>query len=176
MGDLRGYKYINTTEPTVIAYTLENKGNVAEAPVGTIKLKNMIFGHEYSIDDVNPRKSLALIGQTRTINACIKLQAQNVNFNGTDAEGTTCSSPGLWPGLYTATAEMYYGQNGNYTREINGVTTFWYLPLWFLVAFILVLLFLAYYIWRTVVWMRGGSFKLRGMPRGAGRRRSSRRR
>lgn len=174
-GDLKGYKFLMTTEPSVIGYTLENKGNVVEAPVGTIKLKSM-FGQEYTINEVNPSRSLALIGQTRTFNACIKLQSQDVNFKGTDAEAETCASAGLWPGLYTATAQLYYGQNGNYTREINGAATFWYLPLWFIVIFLILLLILAFYIWRTVVWIRGGSFKLRGTPRGAGRRRASRRR
>ena len=170
-------KYTNFTsnEPTVIAYTLENKGNVTEAPVGNIKLRDM-FGHEYNITNVNPSKSLALIGQTRTYQACIKLVSQTANFKGSDTEGNTCTSPGLWPGLHTASIDLFYGQNGNMTREITGTSYFWYLPLWFIVLFTLVLLIVAFYVWRIVAWSRGGSFKLGGAPRGAGRRRSARRR
>lgn len=167
-------KYVNFTmdEPKVIAYTLENKGNVTEAPVGSIKLKDW-FGQEYSIENVNPRKSLALIGQTRTFQACIKLASDDANFKGTDAQKDTCVSPGLLPGYYHASLDLYYGQNGNLTQEIVKTGYFWYLPLWFLVLAVLVLLVLAFYVWRSVVWARGGSFKLGGRPR---QRKSRRRR
>lgn len=168
-----GNNYVNFTmdEPKVIAYTLENKGNVTEAPVGSITLKNW-FGQEYSIDDVNPRKSLALIGQTRTFQACIKKAGDDANFKGTDGEKDSCVAAGLWPGYYHASLDLYYGQNGNLTQEIVKTGYFWYLPLWFLVLVIIVLLALAFYIWRTVVYIRGGSFKLGGRPR----QRKSRRR
>lgn len=172
---VKKYTPVAVNEPWIIAYTLENKGNVTEAPVGTIKLRSM-WGQDYSIDDVNPTKSLALIGQTRTFQSCIKQAAQQVNFQGTDSESTTCVSPGLWPGYYSTSIELYYGQNGNYTKEITSSGFFWYLPLWFIIAAVIILLIIAFYVWRTVVFIRGGSFKLRGSPRGAGRRTSSRRR
>lgn len=168
------YMHFTSSEPTVMAYTLENKGNVTEAPVGNIKLRDM-FGHEYNISNVNPSKSLALIGQTRTYQACIKLVSQDPNFNGSEALGNTCTSPGLWPGLYTSSIDLYYGQNGNMTKEITGTSFFWYLPLWFIVILSILLLIIAFYIWRIVVYSRGGSFKLGGAPRGAGRRKSRRR-
>lgn len=158
------YNNFALNEPRVIAYTLENKGNVTEAPVGSITLKNW-FGQEYQITDVNPSKSLALIGQTRTFQACIKLASQNVNFKGTDAEKNTCVSPGLWPGFYSLSLDVFYGQNGNLTKEITKSGYFWYLPLWFVIVAIILLLILAFYIWRTVVWARGGSFKLGGRPK-----------
>jgi len=165
---LNGYRHFMMDEPRVIAYTLENKGNVTEAPVGTIKLKDM-FGHEYTINDVNPSKSLALIGQTRTFQACIKLNSQDVNFQGSKAEASTCTSPGLWPGYYSASIDIFYGQNGNNTQEITKSTFFWYLPLWFLIVAGIVLLFVAYFIWRIVVMIRGGTFALGGGSRRAKR-------
>lgn len=166
------YTFLAFEEPKEIAYTIKNSGNVFEAPAGTITLKSM-FGQEYRIDNINPNKSLALIGQSRTFQSCIKLAAQQVDFQGEKTNANTCVSPGLWPGMYTASIDVFYGQNGNVTKEINKTAVFWYLPLWFIIVFTVILLALAFYIWRTVVWMRGGSFKLGGRPR---QRRTSRRR
>lgn len=167
------FTYLATTEPQIIGYTLANKGNVAEAPVGSMTLKNNLFGFEYRMPQVNPNKSLALIGQTRTFEACIKTASQEKNFSGDTNEGNECVSAGLWPGLYTVSADLFYGQNGNLTKELHKSAHFWYLPLWFMVVVVLLLLVLAFYVWRTVVFVRGGSFKLGGHPRG---RKSSRRR
>jgi hypothetical protein len=147
------YIFMTSDEPTVIAYTLENKGNVTESPVGSIKLQDM-FGHQYTISNVNPNKSLALIGQSRTFNSCIKLQSQDLNFQGSEASANTCTSAGLWPGYYTASLDLYYGQNGNLTKELTKTASFWYLPLWSIVALVIVLLVLAYIIWRIVRWFR----------------------
>jgi len=159
------YMYLATNEPQVIGYTLENKGNVAEAPVGSMTLKNLLFGFEYKVPQVNPNKSLALIGQTRTFEACVKTASQDPNFNGDTNEGNQCVSAGLWPGLYSVNAELFYGQNGNLTKEMHKNAHFWYLPLWFIVIVVLALLVAAFYIWRTVVALRGGSFKIGGRPR-----------
>lgn len=166
------YTYIATKEPTTMAYTLLNNGNIFEAPVGTITLKSM-FGQQYDIKNVNPNKSLALIGQSRTFQACIKLAAEKVDFQGTKADASTCVSPGLWPGLYTASIDLFYGENGNLTKEITKNVHFWYLPIWFIILLIMLVLVVAFYVWRTIVWMRGGSFKLGGRPQ---LRKSSRRR
>ena len=153
MGDLSGYKFITEKEPITIAYTLENTGNVAEAPVGSIKLKD-IFGRERSIDNVNPTGALALIGQTRTYKACIKLSSQNEDFNGTSAAASTCTNPGLWPGYYSANLNLFYGQNGNLTKEITGVASFWYLPWWFVIAFLVLLAIVIVVVWRLVIVVR----------------------
>lgn len=170
--DTRKYSYFNMNEPKTIAYTLENKGNVVEAPVGSITLRNM-WGQEYLIDDVNPKKSLALIGQTRTYEACIKLKSAEVALDNSTAEANTCVNAGLWPGLYTANLDIFYGQNGNNTNEITKTAHFWYLPLWFIIVVILLALFIAFYVWRTITWMKGGSFRIGVQPR---QRRSRRRR
>lgn len=167
------YRHFTIDEPNVIAYTLENTGNVFEAPLGTIKLKDW-FGHEYAINDINPNKSLALLGQTRTFQACIKLASQQVDFQGTKTDSTACVSPGLWPGYYSVSADLFYGQNGNLTKEITKSTFFWYLPVWFIIPMGIIILVLAFYIWRTVVALRGGSFKIGGTPRRMGGRKPSR--
>ncbi|MGK2896053.1 MAG: COG1470 family protein [Candidatus Saccharimonadales bacterium] len=147
------YQSFMTEKPEAMAYTLKNNGNVTEAPAGTITLKN-IFGKEYTINDVNPADSLALIGQSRTYAACIKLKSDDVNFNGEKSQAKTCAEPSLWPGYYSATISLYYGQNGNPTREINGSASFWYLPGWFIAAVIAVLAVIAYFVWRIVRWTR----------------------
>jgi len=153
-GSLKGYKFITEKEPTVIAYTLENAGNVAEAPVGSITIKDL-FGRERTIDNVNPSGSLALIGQTRTYNACIKLASQTEGFAGTEASGNTCTASGLWPGYYRTTLDLFYGQNGNLTKEITGKGSFWYLPWWFVIAFLILLVIVVVAIWRAYVIVRG---------------------
>lgn len=152
-GELSGYSYITDTQPITIGYTLENTGNVAEAPVGSITLKD-IFGRERSIDNVNPTSALALIGQTRTYKACIKLASQSADFAGSSSTASTCVDPGLWPGYYKVSLDLFYGQNGNLTKEITGTASFWYLPLWFVVTVLILLAIIAFIVWRAVVIVR----------------------
>ena len=144
-----GYLGITMDMPQNMAYTVKNNGNVTEAPAGTITLKSM-FGQEYTIDNLNPNGSLALIGQSRTFTSCIKLKDQEVNINSTTAKTQVCDMPGLWPGYYSAKISAFYGQNGNLTKEITGVGSFWYLPWWFIALCVALLLVLAYVIWRIV--------------------------
>ncbi len=166
--EVQKYRFFNFAMPTRIAYTLKNEGNVAESPVGSITLRHM-FGKETVINDINPNQSLALIGQTRRFESCIKLMNQEVDFNGSRTEATLCADPGLWPGYYSVELDAFYGQNGNNTQELTGKAGFWYLPSWFLIALAVLLLFLAYHIWRIVRYIRnkrgGGSAKPRKAPR-----------
>lgn len=143
------FMFFATDMPKMIAYNLKNNGNVTEAPVGSITLKDM-FGHQQTIDDVNPNKSLALIGQSRTFTSCIKLKTKDVKFNEETTKSTECDTPSLWPGMYTATLDIFYGQNGNNTQEIIKTATFWYLPWWFILLVLVVLAVAGYYIWRIV--------------------------
>jgi len=152
-----GYTFMTADKPWNVAYTLKNEGNVTESPVGSITLKNM-FGQEQTITNINPNSSLALIGQSRTFTSCIKLANQDVEFNGGTAKSTACGEPDLWPGLYTASIDMFYGQNGNNTKEINSTASFWYLPWWFVITFVVVLLVAAYGIWRLVQKFKGRNF------------------
>lgn len=148
-GEKGSYTFITTDTPETIAYTLENKGNVTESPVGGITLADM-FGNKISIDDINPNKSLALIGQTRTFTSCIKLKSQDVKFDNVKSKSTECTTPSLWPGMYTATLDAFYGQNGNNTQEIVKTATFWYLPWWFIIIVTIILLAIAFFVWRVV--------------------------
>jgi hypothetical protein len=147
------YAFLTADEPQTIAYTLKNNGNVTEAPVGSITLKDM-FGKERVIDNVNPNSSLALIGQTRTYTACIKLASADIDFDGTKTKSTSCTSAGLWPGYYHVAADLFYGQNGNNTQEIVSNSSFWYLPLWFVIIVILALCVAAFYIRKLVLRIR----------------------
>ncbi len=144
-----GYTKFTMDEPERIAFTLANKGNVVESPVGSITLRDM-FGRERLITEVNPNGSLALIGQTRTFISCIELSSQEINLEGNTAEAATCTSPGLWPGFYRASIELFYGQNGNLTREIVGETWFIYAPAWFLILLIILIGAVVYIAWRIV--------------------------
>lgn len=140
--------------PQKIGYQLQNNGNVVEAPVGSITLKNNFFGKTYSIDRLNPNGSLALIGQTRTFSTCIKQKDQTVDLNGTKSRAVVCDDPGLWPGMYTASIDLFYGQNGNNTQEITKNMVFWYMPWWFIAVCVVVLLIVAYFVWRVVRFIR----------------------
>ena len=146
----RKYKFFNMEMPKRIGYTLKNEGNVAESPVGSIAMKNILFGREKTINDINPSKSLALIGQTRTFEPCISLAKESVNFDGNRQEATTCTDAGLWPGIYSVTLSGFYGQNGNNTKELIGKGYFIYTPLWFIAAVLAVLAYGSFRIWRLV--------------------------
>lgn len=149
-----GYVFATTQQPKYMAYTLKNNGNVTESPVGSITLKNM-FGQEQVIENVNTSGSLALIGQTRTFTSCIKQKSQEVDFNGTKTDAQDCVSPNLMPGYYHSTLNLFYGQNGNRTQEIAGTASFWYLPWWFVLVSLVILLIVAYGVWRLVNKVRG---------------------
>lgn len=153
-----GYRYITTDQPKEVAYTLKNNGNVTEAAAGSITLKH-IFGGETVISDVNPNESLALIGQTRTYTACIKAESTEVEFEGEQTESQRCATPNLWPGFYSTDINLLYGQNGNRTQDIIGAGSFWYLPVWFIIALILLLTAVGYFGWRLVSGYRTGGKK-----------------
>jgi len=148
------YVFFATDKPEMMAYTLMNNGNVTEAPAGSITVRD-IFGNETVINDVNPSSSLALIGQTRTYTACIKLQSEEVRFNGSSTRSKTCTEPNLWPGIYTAKLDLYYGQNGNRTQEIHGSALFFYFPWWFIVIMLIVIAVIAYFVRRAILTVRG---------------------
>ena len=143
------YIFFNMDMPQRIGYTLKNEGNVAEAPVGSITLRNVLFGKEAVINDMNPNKSLALIDQTRTFVACIRTLQEEVEFDGAREEASKCSEDaGLWPGLYRVEINGFYGWNGNSTQEIIGKTWMIYAPWWFLLIVFAVLAFVAYQGWK----------------------------
>lgn len=136
------------SSPKEFAYRLQNQGNVAEQPSGSMIIKNMFGRTVKEIEDANPKKQLVLIGQTRRIQVCIKSSVLTSKApNGQDAEQTVCDDPGLWPGRYTAQMALYYGLNGNNTQEVQAETSFWYIPTWFIIALIVLILFIAGMTW-----------------------------
>lgn len=140
--------YITTTMPQSIGYTLKNSGNWAEAPVGSITVSGW-FGRKVEINNINPTKSLVLIGQARTFSSCIKFDEKEIANARSNTPPTTCVDPGLWPGYYSVTANLFYGANGNETREIIKTVGFWYLPWWF-IALCIVVFGVAFYYGRKV--------------------------
>ena len=119
-------------KPTVMAYRLENQGNIAEQPTATIIIKDFRGEEIYTIEDANPRDQLALRGQTRRFDTCIVTETieQNTQTGG-EFNAVVCGDTDFKPGRYTAELSVVYGENGNETREITAHTTFWYLPWWF---------------------------------------------
>jgi len=142
------FVYFTADKPLSLGYTLKNKGNVTEAPVGTITYKWM-FGKEQTISNINVNQSIALIGQTRTFTTCIKTQQETVNVNGSAGRGVACDKASLWPGYYSLHLDAFYGQNGNTTQEVFANGGFWYLPWWFILVSIIVIIALVVFIWRT---------------------------
>ncbi|HET8670133.1 MAG TPA: hypothetical protein VFM05_05735, partial [Candidatus Saccharimonadales bacterium] len=136
------------SSPKEFAYRLQNNGNVAERPSGSIVVKSMFGRTVKEIEDANNRKQLVLIGQTRRIQTCIKESVLTSKApNGVETEQRVCDDPGLWPGRYTAQMALFYGLNGNNTQEIQASTSFWYIPTWSIIAFVLLLLFIIGMVW-----------------------------
>jgi hypothetical protein len=139
------FVFIAMDKPRQIGYSLKNTGNVAESPVGSMTIKSM-FGKSKTIENINRISSLALIGQTRLFLTCMETEQQVVQFQGSSNTTAKCKSPSLIPGRYTVTADIFYGQNGNNTHEIQKTAHFWYLPTWFLIAVLVAILLIAYQI------------------------------
>lgn len=147
-GTTGSFVFIATNgQPKMVAFALKNEGNVFESPAGSIIVKDM-FGHQVANIATNATSSLALLGQTRLFTSCIKTVQQKIELEGGTSKNTTCVDPGLKPGLYTASLDVYYGQNGNQTHEITATAHFWYLPWWFIITVLVVLALLAWGIWR----------------------------
>ena len=143
--------YIGST-PKEIAYRMQNAGNVAEQPSGSILIKNMFGRSAVEIQDANPKKSLALIGQTRRIQVCMKTSVLNdANTSSSDQSQNTkqaiCDDPGLLPGHYTAQIAMFYGMNGNDTQEMTATASFWYFPWWSIIGFIVLIVVIVLLVW-----------------------------
>lgn len=137
--------------PKEFAYRLENQGNVAEQPSGSMVIKNMFGRTVKEVEDANPKKQLVLLGQTRRIQACVKGSVLTSKApTGQESQQTVCDDPGLWPGRYTAQIALYYGLNGNNSQEILATTSFWYVPWWSIVILIVLILAIAGFVWMIV--------------------------
>jgi len=130
--------------PTFFSYRIKNSGNVAEQPAGSLIIKN-IFGHTVAhVSNANPKGQLALIGQTRRFEGC---NPRSLDANDLSKD-SNCTPFSLKPGFYTATLAMYYGQNGQETRQIGATAHFWYLPWTAVVVFLAILALIIYAIYR----------------------------
>lgn len=151
---LRKYSYFNAEKPKRIGYTVRNEGNVVGSPAGTITLKNW-FGHEVTINNINPNGNLALIGQTRVFDTCIKQKSQEYEFKGDRTEAPICVEPDLWPGYYSVELDAYYSFiGGNATKDLDGKAGFWYLPWWFVLLVLAVLSYISFHTWRLVRYIK----------------------
>ncbi len=147
-GEYRSWFF--SAKPEAFAYLLENKGNVAERPQGSILIRNMFGDQVKLIVRANPKDQLALINQTRRFDTCIEgdnTSKETGTSVSTEPQVAVCKSPKLWPGRYTANLDLFYGMNGNNSKEVIGVTSFWYLPWWFLVTVLVLLLLLGTFVW-----------------------------
>ena len=151
-------------QPKVLSYKVTNEGNLNQEPKGSMIVKDMFGKVINRIPSANPRKQLALLGQTRRFDACIKGKAVITKTpGGTEVSTEECVNPDLKPGRYTAQLSLLYGQLGGETREITAATSFWYLPWWFLAVVLGVLGLVAGFITFVV-------FKIRDFKAGGKRR------
>ena len=147
-GTTGSYTFIATDgAPKMVAYTLKNEGNVFESPAGTVTIKDM-FGHQVASVSTNANQSLALLGQSRLFTSCIKTVQQKITLEGGTSKNTSCTDSHLWPGRYSLHLDMFYGQNGNVTKEIASDAVLWVLPWWFVLLVIVVVALAAFGIWR----------------------------
>lgn len=140
----QAFKSLFTSSPEYFAYTLKNNGNVAESPAGSLVIKNIFGKISAHIDNVNPKSQLALLGQTRKFDFC---SPKNTDAQSL-AKDTNCTPLKLFPGRYSAQLAILYGQNGQPTRQIGASSSFWYLPAWFLVVVVIILLAIAWLVYK----------------------------
>lgn len=138
--------------PKYLAFRLENKGNVAGQPGGSVILKN-IFGKQVKIfEKANPNNNIVLIGQTRRFDLCINedRSSHKDTASGRNVETVKCNESSLAPGRYTAQLALVYGDNGSTSHELGAVASFWYLPIWFVVISLAVLAAIAALVWYII--------------------------
>lgn len=142
MSDKDKFKSFFQKQPADFAYRITNSGNVAEAPAGSLIIKNM-FGHIVTkVSNANPKGQIALIGQTRRFTGC------NLKSTAPEeiAKDTNCKPFDLKPGYYTTSLAVFYGQNGQETRQIGATSHFWYLPWSFIIEVLIVLALIIYFL------------------------------
>lgn len=151
--------FYSASKPQYVSFRLRNNGNVAEQPEGSILVRD-IFGHQVKlIQNVNPNGDLILIGQTRRYDVC--LNEKDTTTTTSNATIATCDPPSLMPGYYKASMDVVYGNGtrGSASHEIKDTAGFWYLPVWFIIALVVVILLVVGVIWSIVqaVKRRGGN-------------------
>jgi Bacterial protein of unknown function (DUF916) len=143
-------------QPDRFAYILQNTGTVAESPAGSIEVTNIFGKHIRRVKDANPKRNVALIGQTRRFEVCLDTATKQVMDNGTPTKIEYCKPPNLMPGIYKVHLNAFYGINGSNTQEIDTTAILWYFPWWAIIvatAGIAVLAFVVYKL-GTVAYVR----------------------
>jgi len=143
--------------PKYLSYRLTNTGNVAEQPNGSVVLKDMFGKQTKLFEKANPNNNIVLIDQTRRFDLCLNGEktTQKDKETGRDVDVSKCKDSRLKPGRYTAQIDIVYGDNGSAQHELRKVASFWYLPLWFIIAIAVVLLLIAGIVWLLVHTIRG---------------------
>lgn len=144
--------YFGASQPKYMSYTLKNEGNVVEQPKGSVQIKNIFGKQVLLLENINPNRELVILDQTRRIDACIKApdNARLTNTDDSFEDISKCKNPSLLPGRYTANLGLLYGGMANGSSEIKATTSFWYLPAWSIIAFVVVLAALIFAIWYLV--------------------------
>lgn len=140
---------IFTKKPNFLGIEIENLGNSFIKPFGTVNVTNFLGNQvfSYELNDSNPRSNV-LPGSTRLYKDALEdVEAKIVN----DKQDETRKSPISMPGRYTVVANVSYGNGGEvFTVRSN----FWYLPVWFIVTVLVVILalvLLGVYLYRKYV-------------------------
>ncbi len=138
-----GKMYVGSA-PKYLAYRIVNTGNVAEQPNGSVELKNIFSKKVKIFDKANPNGNIVLIDQTRRFDLCLNESTVTAKDprNNTDTTTPVCNPLKLAPGRYTARLALVYGDNGSSQHELSYVSSFWYLPTWFIIVVVVVILFL----------------------------------
>ena len=127
LGDNPGSLF--TKKPDQIGVEIENLGNSFSQPFGKVSVKDW-RGNEvyvYELNDGSPRSNILPSSTRLFLQELFDVETKNVNGE----EEITKTSPLTWPGRYTITGNISHGSSG----EIFTVSsTFWYLPLWLLIA------------------------------------------
>ncbi|MBP6962236.1 hypothetical protein KBB49_01725 [Candidatus Saccharibacteria bacterium] len=140
---------IFTKKPNFLGIEIENLGNSFIKPFGTVTVSNFLGSEvfSYELNDSNPRSNV-LPSSTRLYKDALEdVESKIVN----DKQDETRKSPISMPGRYTVVANVSYGNGGEvFTVRSN----FWYLPVWFIVTVLVVVLalvLLGVYLYRKYV-------------------------
>jgi hypothetical protein len=127
LGDSKGSLF--TKKPDVIGASITNDGGSFIKPFGKVSVSdsrgNEVFSYE--LNDLTPRGNV-LPDSTRVFkDRLVNIEKKTVNGEVEQSE----NSPITWPGRYTISANISYGNGG----EIFPVSsTFWYIPAWLIIA------------------------------------------
>ena len=147
LGDERGSLF--TRKPDFIGASITNEGDSFVKPFGNVRVSdfrgNEVFSYE--LNDITPRGNV-LPDSTRVFkDRFVNIERSTINGEEVQEE----SSPITWPGRYTISADISYGNGG----EIFTVSsTFWYIPAWLiviLISVVVVLLAGGFYLYKKYV-------------------------